>query len=148
MGRTPSLANPIAMTAVGVVPIVRGVGYVIVECFPDWSISVGGVGPSLPFFPLTLMGIAWITLGVLWFIAMWKCALIKLVAALTMGGYATWTIIYAVDLMVAPDIISLTSLAGYIAMIPLIATLAEAEMDQQARRSLGLDTDDGRGTDG
>lgn len=145
MGRPRCMANPVAMATVGAVPIVRGLGYIIAECFPHWSISTDGVGPSFPFFSLTLMGLAWIALGVAWIVAMWNWPMLKIVAALAMGAYATWTVIYAVDLMVAPDIISLTGLAGYVAMIPIIATLAEAEMDNQARRILGLETHDRRG---
>lgn len=136
MGRPSQLDNPIALSAMSVVPIVRGTGYLIADLKPSWTISMANVGPDIPYLPLWLVGSAWVALGVFLVSTLWVWRWFRTAAALAVGAYITWAIIYVVDLFLSPDIVSITSLAGYIAMVPIIITLVGFEMDRYSVRDM------------
>lgn len=134
MGKPSQLTNPVALLAVSLVPVVRGACYLIADLLPDWSISRTDVGPSLPYLPLWAVGIAWLALGLFMVSTLWVWRWFRASAALAVGGYLTWAVLYGVDLVVAPDVMSITSLAGYLAMVPTIITLVGIELDRDSVR--------------
>ena len=136
MGRPSQLTNPITLFAVSLVPVVRGTGYLIADLKPSWPISMVDVGPAIPYLPLWLVGAAWVVLGVYMVSSLWVWRWFRTAAAMAVGAYVTWAILYVVDLLLSPDVVSVTSLAGYIAMVPTIITLVGIEMDRHSVRNM------------
>lgn len=116
------------------VPMVRGFGYIVDDLRPDWPVAVMDVGPSIPYLPLWAVGLAWAVLGVFMLSTLWFWRGFKLATALAVGAYVTWSILYVVDLFLSPDVVSITSLAGYMAMVPAIITLVGIEIDRDSER--------------
>lgn len=142
MGHPSQLVNPVTLTLISAVPMVRGLGYIIVDLFPSWPISVESVGPSIPYLPLWLVGVMWMFLGLSMFASLWMWRLFKLSTALCVGMYITWSILYVMDLFLSPDVVSITSLASYIAMVPTIITLVGIEIDRESVRDLEVSVTD------
>lgn len=140
MGRPWHLVNPVALSAVALVPVVRGAGYLIADLAPRWGIAAE-VGPTIPALPLWVVGLVWIFLGVFMVSALWKWAWFKTASALAVGAYITWAILYAADLFLSPDIISITALASFVSMVPVIITLTGVELDRDWLREKDVQGD-------
>ena len=134
MGRPSQLANPVTIAAMGAVPVVRGLGYIIADLMPNRPFTGGDVGPYITFFPLWTMGVMWICIGLAMWASMWVWSWFKRTAALAVGAYITWSILYVMDLLVSPTIMTMTSLAGYLCSIAVIITLVGIELDRDYYR--------------
>jgi len=73
------------------------------------------------------------------FSTLWFWRGFKLSTAMAVGAYVTWSILYVVDLFLSPDVVSITSLAGYVAMVPAIITLVGIEIDRDSQRVMDPD---------
>lgn len=136
MGRPSQLTNPVTLFAMSMVPMVRGAGYVITDLFPSWPIAVADTGPAIPYLPLWLVGVAWLGMGLFLVISLWVWQWLRAAAALAVGGYLTWALLYMLDLFLGPDVVSITSLAGYLATVPVIITLVGIELDRDSVRHM------------
>lgn len=123
------LRNPIALISVGTVGVVRG-GVYLASHFPNPEWLGAEVGPSIPLFPLWTAGAAWLFAGLFLLVALVIPAWFKSAIALMVGLYVTWSIIYLTDLFLTPDLSSMVSLAIYLALVPVVLTLGQVEIDK------------------
>ena len=134
MGRPSQLDNPITIAAVGAVSVVRGLGYIVADVFPNRPFTGGDVGPYITVFPLWTMGVMWLCIGLAMWASMWVWSWFKGAAALAVGGYATWSILYVMELLVSPTVMTMSSLAVYLCSIVVIITLVGIELDRDYYR--------------
>lgn len=124
MGSPLQMVNPISISALAGVSLIRGGVYIAAS----WVTLAGTeVGPIFPFFPTAVMGVVWVLTGLLLLVAMFRWHWFRLAISLQAAMYATWFLVSIVDIMVTPDWVSFISVAVYGALVPITITLAGIE---------------------
>lgn len=137
MGSPIRLRNPIALTALSAVAIVRGVGYLTPHA--PFTLPPGtppDPGPSLPGLPVTVAGVVWVIMGLFLLASLFRWRWFPLAAGLTAGAYATWTVVYALDAVVSGNLLGLVSAAVYICLGVCTLTLAQEEVQKPTSKHL------------
>lgn len=138
MSRPQDLHNPIALSSIGGVAVVRGCVYIAHHFpLPDWLGAE--VGPGIPFLPLWVVGLMWVVTGLFLFASLWVWRWFRSAIALITGMYTAWAIIHVTDLFISPDLASIVSLSIYASLIPVTITLGQMEIKDSAEQGT-LDT--------
>lgn len=124
MGSPRRMVNPISISSLAGVSIIRGGAYIV----SAWVMLAGTeVGPVFPLFPVPVMGAVWVMTGLFLLTSMWRWRWFRWAISLQTAMYATWFLVSIVDLMVTPDWVSVISVAMYGALVPITLTLAGIE---------------------
>lgn len=133
MGDPRRLANPIALSSLGGLAIVRGATYLAAE-IEDYPWVPADLGPALPLVPVWVPGVAWVFVGVFLHVAMFRWRWFRTAVALLTGAYITWAILFFSDIFISPDLVSIVLLATYVALVPVTITLGSIELDRDTTR--------------
>lgn len=135
MGDPRRLANPIALSSLGGLAIVRGAAYLVAEAEAQPWVPAD-LGPALPLVPMWVPGVAWVFLGVFLHVAMFRWRWFRTAVALLTGAYITWSILFFSDIFISPDLVSIIRLSSYVALVPVTITLGSIELDRDTTREV------------
>lgn len=136
MGNPRNLRNPVSIAAVATISVARGVSYLGSHFSADDTPHVfRDVGPSLPFIPVVVVGVAWVAVGLFLGASMFRWRWFRVAASVTGGAYWTWAVVYAGDMVANFRWQSILSVAIYVGLFILTLTLAQDETtDCEARK--------------
>lgn len=137
MGAPMRSRNPISLTTLAAVAIVRGVGYL--TPYAPFTLPPGtptDPGPSLPGLPVGVAGVVWLIVGLFLLASLFRWRWFRMAAGLTAGAYATWTVVYVLDVMVTGNLLGLVSAAVYICLGVCTLTLAQEEVQKPTSKHL------------
>lgn len=131
-----SLHNPVSLSGVGGLAVVRGLAYMATgtELLP---LNGYNNAPSLPGIGVAVVGAVWLAAGLFVWAGMAIRRLFTYSIAFMTGLYCTWVVIHTIDLFTAPDWDSILALSVYALMVPVLITLAGIEVAPPAEPSTG-----------